>query len=151
MLPVWIAVAALIVSPAIAPEALIVVAPAIAPAAVMPLPFKLRAPVMEAPPAETVKPLAAVIEPLPVVMILPLVVKLPALLTAPNSLMLNLEMPPDLISIAVLVLLPLVSLTTKEVPVPALVRLTDVWVPRPAPKVKEILLPSVVVMVLPLS
>ena len=44
---------------------------------------------------------------------------------------------------------PLVSLITKADPVPPLVKLKEVWVVKPLPKVKLRSLPSVVVMVLP--
>ena len=44
---------------------------------------------------------------------------------------------------------PLVSLITNAFPVPALVRLNDVCVVSPDPKVKAMFLPSVVVIVLP--
>ena len=78
----------------------------------------------------------------------PVVEMLPVVDTVPASLMVKLLVPPDWIANDVLVA-PLVSLITKAVPVPALVRENEVWVVRPDPSVKAMFLPSVVVMVLP--
>ena len=67
----------------------IVVAPLIAPVFVMPLLLLFMPPVIDAPFAETVKPLAEVILPVPVVTMLPVVER------TPSSLMVNEVTPFD--------------------------------------------------------
>jgi hypothetical protein len=104
------------------PEAVILVAPAILPALVIPPELLFKPPVIEAPPEETVRVPAEEIVPVPVVEILPEEER------EPSSLMVSLLTPPDWIARAVLVA-ALVSLMTKEVAVPALVREKEVGVP----------------------
>ena len=113
---------ALIFAPAIVPEAVILVAPLTAPAEVIPPLLLFIPPVIEAPPPETVKPLADVILPLPVVDIFPLVER------TPFSLIVNLSTPPLCTTREVLAP-ALVSFITKALAVPALVKLNEVEVP----------------------
>jgi hypothetical protein len=99
-------------------------------------------------PVVWVSPLLAVSVPAAVTVPLPLVEMFPGVDRVPFSLMVKVLAPPDWMASAVLVA-PLVSLITKAVPVPALVRASEVWVDSPDPRVKSMFLPSVVVMVLP--
>ena len=133
------------------PDAVRLVTPVMVPALVIPPAWLLIPPVMEAPAAETVKPLAAVIVPVPVVKILAEVEMLPDAVKAPLSVMVKLGLPPDWIERAVWLAVALVSLMMKALPLPALVKVNDVSVAKPLPKVKSMLRPVVVVMVLPLS
>ena len=73
----WIAVTALSVSVCTVPDAVMLVAPLIAPVFVMPPLLLLIPPVIAAPLTPTVKPFAAVIVPVPVVVIFPLVDRFP--------------------------------------------------------------------------
>src|SRR5207248_9678698 len=86
----------------------------------MPPELLLIPPVIDAPPAETVKAPAEVMLPEPVVKILPEVE------IAPNSVIVNLDVPPDSILIALCVAPLSVSLMINgSVAVPALVRLKE--------------------------
>lgn len=95
VLPVLTPVVALNTSPAIVPEAVMSVAPAIDPALVMPLLLRLTAPPNEDVPDVTVKPLAEVILPVPVVAMLPDEEMLPLVTSSPVSLIVSSEMPDD--------------------------------------------------------
>lgn len=104
---------------------------------------KFKAPVVWVSPLEAVNVPAEVTVPVPVVEILPVVDNVPF------SLIDNAVTPPDLMAKEVLAAPPSVSLITKASPVPALVKLNEVWVVKPDDNVKAISRPSVVSMVLP--
>lgn len=120
------------------PEALMVVVPAIAPVLVMPA-------LLASIPPEAVNSPAEVMVPVPVVAMLPLVERLP------SSSIVNFVTPPDLIAKAVPFVPVWVSLMTKALAVPALVKVKEVGVTKLSANVKSMLRPVVVRIVLPRS
>ena len=91
---------------------------------------------------EAVNNPAEVMEPPVLVLILPEVLKVP------DSLMVKVGVLLDWMEREVFVA-PLVSFKTKALPVPALVKVKEVWLAKPLPKVKAMFRPVVVVIVLP--
>jgi hypothetical protein len=75
---------------------------------------------------------------------------LPEVERAPDSVIVKVGEPPDWTSIDVLDA-PFVSLSTNALAVPALVKVSEVELANPLAKVKPMLRPVVVVIVLPVS